>query len=116
MNVDCSDQYVCVKTCAIHLCHAHLQDVFPCACVHAMDMLWIDHHCVFTCLRTCNLHVSILVPIHLCVSLTRAVAIYLSGVYLCQLTSAEIVAFIFRFVGKGAYAPVVHVDPRRLAG
>lgn len=59
---------------------------------------------------------SILVPIHLCVSLACAVAICLSGVYLCQLTSAEIVAFIFRFVGKGAYVPVVHVDPRRLAG
>ena len=29
-----------------------------------------------------------LVPIHLCVSLTCVVAIYLSGVYLCQLTSA----------------------------
>ena len=47
-----------------------------------------------------------LVPIHLCVSLTCVVTVYLSGVYLCQLTSAKIVDFIFRwcvFVGQDVY-------------
>ena len=109
-NVDCSDLYIytCAKTCAIHLCHAHLRDVFPCACVHAMDILCAcNGHLVcmqWTCFGSITTvfslvcapaiyMCSILVPIHLCVSITCAVAMYLSGVYLCQFTSAEIVAF-----------------------
>ena len=105
--------YICVQKhvqfiCVMHTCEMFFH-VLVCmqwtSCVHAMDMLWIDHHCIFCApaIYMC----SILVPIHLCVSLICAVAMYLSGVYLCQFTSAEIVAFIFRFVGKDAYVPVV---------
>ena len=49
-------QFICV----MHTCEMFFH-VLVCmqwtSCVHAMDMLWIDHHCIFTCLRTCNLHV-----------------------------------------------------------
>ena len=38
-------------------CNGHLVCMQWTSCVHAMDMLWIDYHCVFTCLRACNLHV-----------------------------------------------------------
>ena len=57
-NVDCSDQYVCAKTCASHLCHAHLRDfvfhALACMNGHSLDRSPLCFH-LSACLQcTCG--------------------------------------------------------------